>query len=140
MSYLRKKLFLLALLTVLVTTTAYSDSFFIIKRSSKNIYDPIILTPKNSLIETTHPRSPEAYIELSYFMYEPKSTRIKFICLKKNYDFDEAYSATMWFLEEFCIEYNYRRPVIRKHPSERYERRDGFEYVIYEAYVDLKDK
>ena len=140
MEYFKKKLLLLFFLITLVTATVYSDSFFIIKHSSKNIYDPIILVPKDGLIETTHPRSPEAYIELSYFMYEPKSTRIKFICLKKNYDFDEAYSATMWFLEEFCIEYNYRRPVVRKHPSERYERRGGFEYVIYEAYVDLKDK
>lgn len=140
MDYLKKKLLSLVFLITLITTTVYSDSFFIIKHGSKNSYDPIILTPKDSLVETTHPRSPEAYIELSYFMYEPKSTRIKFICLKKNYDFDEAYSATMWFLEEFCIEYNYRRPVVRKHPSERYERRGGFEYVIYEAYVDLKDK
>lgn len=140
MDYLKKKLLSLVFLVTLITTTVYSDSFFIIKHDSKNSYDPIILRPKDSLVETTHPRSPEAYIELSYFMYEPKSTRIKFICLKKNYDFDEAYSATMWFLEEFCIEYNYRRPVVRKHPSERYERRGGFEYVIYEAYVDLRDK
>lgn len=140
MGYLRKKIFLLVLLATLVPTMIYSDSFFNVKQNSKNSYTPLILTPKDNLVETTHPRSPEAYIELSYFMYEPKSVRIKFICLKTNYNFDEAYSATMWCLEEFCIEYNYRRPVVRKHPSEHYERKDGFEYVIYEAYVDLKDK
>lgn len=140
MDYLRKKLFLIVLLAIIVTALVYSNSFFDIKHSSKNIYTPLILTPKDSLIETTHPRSPEAYIELSYFMYNPKSVRIKFICLKKNYDFDEAYSATMWCLEEFCIEYNYRKPIVRKCSSEHYERKDGFEYAIYEAYVDLKNK
>lgn len=120
-------------------STIYGDSFFNVKCTSKTNYEPLILVPKNSLV-STHPRSPEAYIELSYFMYEPRSVRIRFICLKDHYDFDEAYTATMWALEEFCIEYNFRRPVVRKRPSEHYEKHDGFEYVIYEAYVDLKPK
>lgn len=139
------KKFLCILLFILFVPTLYGDINFNIAKQPSGKYDFTTFTATQDfkvLLNTSlSAKHRDFSIWLNYYKLGSNCWgRIYYYVKDEEYDFDEAYTVTMHFLEAFCTENDFRKPVLRQQPEVKRSRRNGIIYTRYEAYMEFLPK